>query len=148
MDYIKDLRRLVGTRPLLLPGALVVIADEGGQIMLTRRVDTGEWSLPGGHMEPGESIEDTARREALEETGLVIGELRFLGMFSGPDFYYRYPNGDEIYKLTVVFAARHPDGDVVLDAEEAVEAAFFAPDALPADLFDQERKILERLLRP
>lgn len=146
MDYIRELRGLVGTRPLLLPGALVIIRDDHKRIMLTRRVDTGEWSLPGGHMEPGETIEDTARREVLEETGLVIGELTLLGLFSGKEFYYRYPNGDEIYKLTVVFLADHPRGDVILDRAEVADAALFAPEGLPDDVFVQERRILERLL--
>lgn len=145
MDYIRELRDLVGTRPLLLPGALVAILDTARRVMLTRRVDTGEWSLPGGHMEPGETIEDTARREVLEETGLVVGELALLGLFSGKDFYYRYPNGDEIYKLTVVFTAEHPGGELELDRTEVAGAEFFALDRLPDDLFDQERRILRHL---
>ncbi|MGH1553760.1 NUDIX domain-containing protein [Streptomyces sp. L7] len=108
-----------------LPGALVALVGDAGKILLTRRTDTGEWSLPGGHMEPGETITDTARREVREEIGLVVEDLTLLGVFSGPEFYYRYPNGDEIYKVTMVYSApcprRHPcsrcrggQGDVLL----------------------------------
>ncbi|MER5276878.1 NUDIX hydrolase [Streptomyces sp. NPDC002809] len=146
MDYIRELRNRVGTRPLLLPGALVVLIDDKGRILLTRRTDTGEWSLPGGHMEPGETITDTACREVREEIGLVVEDLTLLGVFSGPEFYYRYPNGDEIYKVTLVYSAPCPPGSLALDAAEVKEAAFFPVDALPRDMFIQERRILARVL--
>jgi 8-oxo-dGTP pyrophosphatase MutT (NUDIX family) len=86
MDYVRELRTLVGHRPLLLPIAAVLIFDEAGQVLLQRRADNGRWGVPGGAMEPGESFEDAARREAREETGLIVARLILVDVFSGPDF--------------------------------------------------------------
>ena len=54
-------------------------------MLLQKRYDGG-WGLPGGLMELGESLEDTAKREVLEKTGLVIEDLKLLEIFSGPEY--------------------------------------------------------------
>ena len=71
-NYVSELRRLVGSRPLLLVAAGVVVRASYGAILLQRRTDDGLWGLPGGALEPGDSLEEAARRELLEETGLVV----------------------------------------------------------------------------
>ena len=86
MGYVKELRKLVGNRPLILPGAVVIILNEQNEMLLQHRSDGG-WGLPGGIMELGESMEETARREVQEETGLVVGELELMGIFSGEDYF-------------------------------------------------------------
>jgi 8-oxo-dGTP pyrophosphatase MutT (NUDIX family) len=144
MDYIREMRSLVGTRPLLLPGTLVIVVDELDRILLTRRVDTGEWSLPGGHMEPGETITQTGRREVREEVGIDVGEMTLVGIFSGPDYYYKYPNGDEIYKVTVVYSAPWLPGELRLDRAEVSGAEFFALDEIPGNVIAHEVPIIER----
>lgn len=68
--YVKDIRAMIGHRPLLLAGSNVIILDERGDILLQQRLN-GHWGLPGGLLELGESLEETARREVLEETGLT-----------------------------------------------------------------------------
>ncbi|PSM44617.1 DNA mismatch repair protein MutT [Streptomyces dioscori] len=144
-DYVAQLRALLGHRPLILPGSSVVVSDEQGKVLLLARADTGGWGLPGGLMDPGESFEDTARREVLEETGLVVGALTLLGLFSGgPTYFYRYPNGDQVHNATAAYVTALPAGAVVVpDQVENTAAAFFDIDRLPADVIPPERPILD-----
>ncbi|MFG2350182.1 NUDIX hydrolase [Streptomyces phaeochromogenes] len=142
-DYVADLRRLVGTRPLIFPGSSVVIVDTKGRVLLLERADTGGWGLPGGIMEPGESFEEAGRREVKEETGLEIGVLDFLGVFSGAQYYYRYPNGDEVFNVTAVYLARIPQSAVItLDTAENSSWRFFCLKDIPDTVIAPERPIL------
>lgn len=142
MDYITELRALVGTRPLILPGTSLIITDEEGRVLLMRRGDSGDWGLPGGFMEPGESFETTGRRETREETGLEIEDLELLGVFSGPEFFYEFPHGDQVHNVTAAYTARAA-GNPRPDAVEATEVRFFAVDDLPADILPPERPIVD-----
>lgn len=144
MDYIKELRTLVGHRPLIWPGAGIIVEDGTGRILLMRRADNGAWGIPGGMMEPGESLEDTARREVREETGLEVRSMRLFDVFSGPELYYRYPNGDEVYNVSAVYISRDWAGDFQPDPGETRELRFFAPDGLPANISPPVKPILAR----
>ena len=148
MNYIAELRGLVGTRPLILPGTSVVVTDERRRLLLVERADTGDWGLPGGFMEPGESFEEAGRREVREETGLRLGPLRLLDVFSGPEYYYRYPHGDEVFNVTAAFVASCLDpGELVVDPAEVRAAAFFDVDELPDLLLPPEQPIIARYAR-
>lgn len=97
-DYIADLRALVGNTRVILNGACVMIFDESGRLLLQQRQDNGLWGLPSGLMELGEKIEDTARREVWEETGLKLGKLEFFGVYSGRERFADLPNGCRLRK--------------------------------------------------
>lgn len=130
MGYIMELRKLVGNRPLIMAGACVIV-EQGGAVLLQKRTDNGFWGLPGGALEPGESMEQVARRELLEETGLTAGKLELLEIFSGEGLYYRYPNGDEVHNVIAAYGCQDVQGQAFADGEEGSEIRFFAIDALP-----------------
>ena len=69
-----------------LPSVHGVVLDDQGSILLHRREDHALWALPGGKIDPGESITDCLRREMKEETGLSVSPERLLGVFSSPEY--------------------------------------------------------------
>ena len=146
MGYVSEIRKLVGTRPLILVGAEVLIFDPQGRLLLQRRSDTGDWAIPGGMMEPGETLEETARREVKEETGLEIGEIELLNIYSGPDFYFKYPHGDEVYNVSAAFITHSYQGQLESDSE-STSLAFYSLDALPGPLISLNQVVLDDYLK-
>lgn len=132
MNYIQNLRALVGQRPVILVAAGVLILNEAGHLLLQHRTDDGLWGIPGGMVELGESTEEAARREIVEETGLRVGELRLFDVFSGREMFHRYPNGDEAAIISIVYLAREVEGELMACAEEGLALRYFSPAELPA----------------
>ncbi len=146
MGYVADLREYVGHTPLILVGATLLVLDEQDRLLLIRRTDTGDWGVPGGTMEPGETIEETARRELREETNLEAGELGLFGLFSGPQFFIRYPNGDEIFAVPVAYMVQHASGVLKLTDGEHCDFGYFPLAALPENVNPSIRPILKKLM--
>ena len=116
--------------PRQLVGAGVACLNTSGEVLLVRRGDNGHWDVPGGRVEPGESVEAAARRELLEETGLQAGTLRLLGVFSGPETLHTYPDGNTVAWVTVLYLGAGIDG-TLRAGDDAAGAGWFAPQALP-----------------
>ncbi len=131
MSYILELRKAVGHRPLISVGSSVLILDSQNRILLQHRTDSRTWGLIGGSSELGDSLEETATREALEEAGVVVHELEFLTVLSGRDYFYEYLNGDQIYNVGAIFMTRTWSGTPKADGLEGSEVRFFALDELP-----------------
>jgi 8-oxo-dGTP pyrophosphatase MutT (NUDIX family) len=144
MAYAQELRALVGPRPLILPSAGALVFDQAGRVLLQRRADDGLWNIPGGAMEPGETLEETARREVHEETGLEISELKLLCVLSGPQFLHVYPAGDAVYHVAAVYVAEELRGTPRTNNDEVVSTTFFGTDQLPANMNVIARTALDR----
>jgi 8-oxo-dGTP pyrophosphatase MutT (NUDIX family) len=133
MEYMLELRKLVGHRPLLMVGTATLIVDAANRLLMMKRSDDGYWGLPGGGLELGEVLEAGARREVCEETGLELDEMGLFGVFSGPEMFYRYPNGDDIYGVMIVFLAQGWHGRICLN-EEHTQWCWFTVDEIPEDV--------------
>jgi 8-oxo-dGTP pyrophosphatase MutT (NUDIX family) len=147
MGYIADLRKQVGPRPLIMVGACVILVDKYNRILLQLRKDNNYWGLPGGSMDLGESLEEVASRELLEETGLVASELKMFNVYSGKDFYYKYPHGDEVYNVVTAYVCRNYEGELSKDENEVAELRFFSLNELPEDINPPDLPIVKDFLK-
>jgi len=143
MDYILQLREYIGHRPILMIGAAILIIDEQNRLLMMKRSDSECWGLPGGATEPGEIVEDAAKRETFEEVSLNVGEMSLFGVFSGPELYYKYPNGDEVYNVTVVYLSHEWSGKVKLNGEHT-KWGWFAADEIPEDVSPPIKPVIKR----
>jgi 8-oxo-dGTP diphosphatase len=118
----------------------VVIPAEEGVVLIRRGSDPfeGQWTLPGGFVEVGETVEEAARREAAEETGLAVELAHLVGVYSEPD---RDPRG---HNVSVAFLARVLGGDLSA-ASDAAEVSVLDPESV--NLAFDHRKIVEDALR-
>ena len=106
MSYVEWLRSYVGNQPILLVYATAIIRDADGHVLFQRRGDFPVWGLPGGILEPGETIRETLAREVHEETGYQVTPHRFVGLYSSPDYTIHYPNRDVVQQVTACFDCR------------------------------------------
>jgi ADP-ribose pyrophosphatase YjhB (NUDIX family) len=147
-SYLGKLRKIVGSRLILMPGARIVVHDRQERVLLELRSDFRRWGLPGGHHEVGNSIAETAVREVFEETGLRIRRPQVFGIASDPRHEtVRFPNGDRTQSVSVMFHASRPRGEPKFDPRETLELGWFALDELPADLMPNSRRTLKAFQR-
>jgi len=123
----------VGKELLVLPSVAVIPRDDSGRILMVRDVATGLWCAIGGAIEPDESPETAALREAEEEAGVTLRLGSILAVLGGPEYRMTYPNGDETSYVSIVFDARVAEGILRPDGDETSAVAWFDPSQLPTD---------------
>jgi 8-oxo-dGTP pyrophosphatase MutT (NUDIX family) len=143
--YIQDLRRLIGTKRIMMPAVSAIVVDDAGQVLLHRSTHDGNWYVIGGAPDPGEDLADAAVREALEETGLHVLPQRLIGVYTDP--LVRYPNGDEVLYVATVFRCKPVGGTLKVGDDESLEVRYFPPDQLPPLLPTHQLRI-EHALSP
>ena len=117
----------------LVVAASAVVTDGAGNILLVRRTDSGNWALPGGTMELGESLPACAVREVLEETGLSIEITGLVGTYTDPRHVIAYSDGEVRQQFNVCFTARLVSGTLT-GSDESTALRFISPaelDRLP-----------------
>lgn len=149
MDYIQDIRKLIGNKPLITCVCGCLIFNEKGQVLLQQRSDNGLWGNPGGCMEIGESIYDTTKREILEETGLTVNDLTLFHIYSGESQHHIYPNGDEVYFVNIIFKTSTYDGQLKQMDDESLALKFFdikdIPDEITGSFIEIKKDLLQSL---
>ena len=145
MSYLGELRKIVGHRPLLSAGATVLVINDG-KVLLNLRSDTNTWGIPGGALELGEMLQETAHRELKEETGLTAEEMTLLTVLSGRNFYFEYPNGDKLYSVVALFLAKGVSGDLQITDGESFMLQYFSVDEMP-NLESRAKTIIDWLIK-
>jgi 8-oxo-dGTP diphosphatase len=118
----------------------VVIPSDDGVVLIRRGSEPfeGQWALPGGFVEIGETVEEAAMREAAEETGLAVEISRLVGVYSDPN---RDPRG---HNVSVAFLAQVLSGQMQA-ASDASEVDVLAPDSV--ELAFDHRQIIADAMR-
>lgn len=145
-DYIKELRKRTNHMPLVLPHSVVVLFNEKGEVLLEERSDDGYFDFPGGSIDLKESAEDAARRELLEETGLVADELELFKVYSGEITHYVYFNGDEIYGVDLVYICKKYHGEEKPQLDEVKCLKFYPLTNMPSKMSKRNKQIVIDLL--
>jgi 8-oxo-dGTP pyrophosphatase MutT (NUDIX family) len=113
----------------LVPACGVLALDGEGRLLVQRRRDTGQWALPMGKMELGETPSACAIRETEEETGILVEVTQILGIFSDPGHVVAYGDGEIRQEYEVIFIARPISGAPRVN-DEASEVRWVTPDDL------------------
>ncbi len=121
--------------PQLTVDAIIELPD-GKIVLIARKYPPAGWAIPGGFVDPGESLAEAVRREALEETSLEIEVLELFHIYSVP---WRDPRGDTVSAVYYCRAQGSPMG-----GDDAARAEAFSLDSLPADIAFDHRRILQQ----
>lgn len=131
----RDAARALGVRA----SVSAVIFDRQGRLLLQQRADGGQWGLPGGSVEVGESLRAAVRREVREETGLIVNATRLVGVYSEPGLQIvRYPSGDVWHYVNVCFECAVRGGDLAT-SDETLDLGYFPLTRLPRTLLPNHR---------
>ena len=130
----------IGKQGKIRLGCSAAIFDEQGRILLTRRADNGQWCLPSGGMEPGESAAEACEREVLEETGLSVRVRRLVGIYSHSDQLIVYPNGDRFQIVALHFEVEVAGGEPGLSNETTDFGYFTLQEIEGIEMFGRHRE--------
>ncbi len=131
----------IGRQGRLAIGCSAAIFDSTRQrILLARRSDNALWTVPGGYMEPGETLTEACAREVWEETGLHVTIKRLISVYTNPDLLLEYPDGNRLQLVVLHFQAVPIDGELGL-SEETTALKYYAH----SETIDLEMGTLDRL---
>ena len=123
-----------------------IVFNEKGHVLLQKRADVGFWELPGGKVDPGETVEQGAVREVFEETNLHVEIVRFVGVYSDPAYcIFRYPDGSLVHYVTLLFECRRLSGELRI-SDESTDIGYFPTDDLPPDTLVSQLVLIQDTL--
>lgn len=129
----------------MVPSVNVAVTNDAGELLLIRRSDNGNWAMPGGAIDLGESLRQAAVRETKEETGVDCEVTGLVGIFTDPKHIILYTsNGEVRQEFSIVVTARAIGGEPT-PSDESIEVRWVAPSDVP-DL-PMDRSMRERISR-
>ena len=144
MGYIMNLRKKVGHAPLIGVGATTLVFNNKRELLLNLRSDTNNWGIPGGSKELNETLEECAIRELKEETNINVNDLELITVLSGKEYYFKYPNEDELDCVIALYKVLNYDGKLNINDGESKKLEFFSLDNLP-ELESRAKAIIDKI---
>lgn len=131
IDYLDDANAPAANS--IVPSVNVAVTDDDGRLLVIRRTDNGNWALPGGGIDVGESLADAAVREVEEETGIRCQVIGLVGIYTNPRHVIHYTSNDEVrQEFSIVLTARAIDGDPT-PSDESLSVEWVPPRRLLED---------------
>jgi ADP-ribose pyrophosphatase YjhB (NUDIX family) len=141
--YLRQIRKLVGSRRIIVPGVRALILENNNRLLLQLRLDMDQWGLPGGAVEIGETALEALKREVKEETGLEVIKADPMALFSGKGQQFTYPNGDQVQGFALAFVVKKWKGQPSADGLESDKLQFFDLSRLPRNIMPVHRLTIE-----
>ena len=145
-DYVKEIRKVIGHKPIVIPHSVVIVFNENNEVLIEERSDDGYFDFPGGGVDMKETMEEAAKRELYEETGLIALELELFKIYSGEITYYKYFNGDEIYGVDAIYICKKYQGNLKPQLEEVKSLNYYPIDQTPKKMSKRNKQIIKDLL--
>jgi ADP-ribose pyrophosphatase YjhB (NUDIX family) len=123
IDYYHD--PAAPTANSLVVGSSAIVVDGQNRILLQRRSDSGNWALPGGAMDIGETLAESAIREVKEETGFDVQPRRIVGIYSDPNHVFAYDDGEVRQEFSICLACSIIGGSLQM-SDESTAVKFFS----------------------
>jgi 8-oxo-dGTP pyrophosphatase MutT (NUDIX family) len=114
---------------LAVSTSAAIFDDQRQRLLLLKRADNGLWCVPGGSMEPGESLTEACIREVLEETGLKVVTKRLISTITNPHWLLEYPNGNRLQYVILHFEAKMISGNLTL-GDETIDLKYYSQDEI------------------
>ncbi len=127
-------------------GCSAAIFNDEGKVLLTRRLDNGQWCLPSGGMEAGESPSEAVIREVFEETGLRVRVRRLVGVYSDPNQLVMYVDGNKVQIVAIHFEVEVTGGTLGLSNETSGFGYFSLKEMEGMEMLGHHKKRIEDTL--
>ncbi len=132
----------VGKQGQLAVGCSAWVIDSTTQkLLLIQRADNQRWAVPGGYMDPGESVTEACEREVLEETRIQVKATGLIALYNDPNLLLEYPDGNKWQLIVLHFAVEVVGGKINIGDETTAVGFFTAAEIAKMDLgpFDRQR---------
>jgi 8-oxo-dGTP pyrophosphatase MutT (NUDIX family) len=125
----------------MVPSVNVVVANDAGDVLMIRRTDNGNWAVPGGAIDLGESVTQAAVRETREETGIECRVTGLVGIYTDPRHVILYTsNGEARQEFSIVLTAV-PVGGQPTPSDESSDVRWVPRDDLAGYQVDRSMRL-------